>query len=182
MKPVDCSHYMYSEQFSCSLFTNNQYGVRVPFLSISVDTSLYVEHWLITVICVQIYYLCQRRRGYPVYSSCTQFCLGRESVKVSFYTLFSSSMFTQYGYSNDYWLLQSMLWYYKVLPCMATEHGTIIASFWQLSLLVLYPILSFWVLLDFSQTCGNPDCLYLHDVGSQEDSFTKDEIISAYTR
>ncbi|XP_062181951.1 uncharacterized protein LOC133886231 isoform X2 [Phragmites australis] len=31
-------------------------------------------------------------------------------------------------------------------------------------------------------TCGNPDCLYLHDVGSQEDSFTKDEIISAYTR
>ncbi|ONM20264.1 RNA binding (RRM/RBD/RNP motifs) family protein, partial [Zea mays] len=30
--------------------------------------------------------------------------------------------------------------------------------------------------------CGNPDCLYLHDVGSQEDSFTKDEIISAYTR
>ncbi|VAI30446.1 unnamed protein product [Triticum turgidum subsp. durum] len=33
-----------------------------------------------------------------------------------------------------------------------------------------------------NQTCGNPDCLYLHDVGSQEDSFTKDEIISAYTR
>ncbi|XP_058729850.1 uncharacterized protein LOC131601941 isoform X3 [Vicia villosa] len=30
--------------------------------------------------------------------------------------------------------------------------------------------------------CINPDCLYLHEVGSQEDSFTKDEIISAYTR
>ncbi|XP_043698562.1 uncharacterized protein LOC122649456 isoform X2 [Telopea speciosissima] len=30
--------------------------------------------------------------------------------------------------------------------------------------------------------CTNPDCLYLHDIGSQEDSFTKDEIISAYTR
>ncbi|VVB16680.1 unnamed protein product [Arabis nemorensis] len=30
--------------------------------------------------------------------------------------------------------------------------------------------------------CVNPDCLYLHEVGSQEDSFTKDEIISAYTR
>ncbi|KAF8402776.1 hypothetical protein HHK36_010866 [Tetracentron sinense] len=30
--------------------------------------------------------------------------------------------------------------------------------------------------------CSNPDCLYLHDVGTQEDSFTKDEIISAYTR
>ncbi|KAH0997211.1 hypothetical protein GBA52_021075 [Prunus armeniaca] len=33
-----------------------------------------------------------------------------------------------------------------------------------------------------SVPCTNPDCLYLHEVGSQEDSFTKDEIISAYTR
>ncbi|CAH9107384.1 unnamed protein product [Cuscuta epithymum] len=30
--------------------------------------------------------------------------------------------------------------------------------------------------------CTNPDCLYLHEIGSQEDSFTKDEIISVYTR
>ncbi|CAL9057907.1 unnamed protein product [Musa banksii] len=30
--------------------------------------------------------------------------------------------------------------------------------------------------------CSNPDCLYLHDIGSQDDSFTKDEVISAYTR
>lgn len=30
--------------------------------------------------------------------------------------------------------------------------------------------------------CNNPDCLYLHEIGSQEDSFSKDEIISAYTR
>ncbi|XP_022752816.1 uncharacterized protein LOC111301441 isoform X2 [Durio zibethinus] len=30
--------------------------------------------------------------------------------------------------------------------------------------------------------CTNPDCLYLHEFGSQVDSFTKDEIISAYTR
>ncbi|KAJ9565426.1 hypothetical protein OSB04_001392 [Centaurea solstitialis] len=30
--------------------------------------------------------------------------------------------------------------------------------------------------------CTNPDCLYLHEFGSQEDSFTKDEIISEYTR
>ncbi|KAK9154154.1 hypothetical protein Sjap_001634 [Stephania japonica] len=30
--------------------------------------------------------------------------------------------------------------------------------------------------------CSNPDCLYLHDIGTQEDSFTKDEIISAFTR
>ncbi|MFQ6619569.1 hypothetical protein Gotur_000516 [Gossypium turneri] len=34
-----------------------------------------------------------------------------------------------------------------------------------------------------NNTCSvNPDCLYLHEIGSQEDSFTKDEIISAYTR
>ncbi|XP_039052570.1 CCR4-NOT transcription complex subunit 4-like [Hibiscus syriacus] len=30
--------------------------------------------------------------------------------------------------------------------------------------------------------CSNPDCLYLHEIGSQEDSFTKDEIISTHTR
>ncbi|CAA3011577.1 uncharacterized protein LOC111407704 isoform X2 [Olea europaea subsp. europaea] len=30
--------------------------------------------------------------------------------------------------------------------------------------------------------CSNPDCLYLHEFGLQEDSFTKDEILSAYTR
>ncbi|KAK1398496.1 CCR4-NOT transcription complex subunit 4 [Heracleum sosnowskyi] len=33
-----------------------------------------------------------------------------------------------------------------------------------------------------SVPCINPDCLYLHETGTQEDSFTKDEIISAYTR
>ncbi|KAK9053602.1 hypothetical protein SSX86_024676 [Deinandra increscens subsp. villosa] len=33
-----------------------------------------------------------------------------------------------------------------------------------------------------SMPCTNPDCLYLHEFGSQEDSFTKDEIISEYTR
>ncbi|XP_047333192.1 uncharacterized protein LOC124936716 isoform X2 [Impatiens glandulifera] len=31
-------------------------------------------------------------------------------------------------------------------------------------------------------TCNNPACLYLHEVGSQDDSFTKDETLSAYTR
>ncbi|XP_071717937.1 uncharacterized protein [Rutidosis leptorrhynchoides] len=30
--------------------------------------------------------------------------------------------------------------------------------------------------------CTNADCLYLHEFGAQEDSFTKDEIITAYTR
>ncbi|KAL9241043.1 hypothetical protein vseg_015202 [Gypsophila vaccaria] len=29
--------------------------------------------------------------------------------------------------------------------------------------------------------CNNPDCLYLHEIGSHEDSFTKDEIVSAYS-
>ncbi|KAL9255867.1 CCR4-NOT transcription complex subunit 4-like protein [Drosera capensis] len=29
--------------------------------------------------------------------------------------------------------------------------------------------------------CNNPDCLYLHEVGPQDDSFSKDEIISSYT-
>nr|XP_043635512.1 uncharacterized protein LOC122606720 [Erigeron canadensis]XP_043635513.1 uncharacterized protein LOC122606720 [Erigeron canadensis] len=33
-----------------------------------------------------------------------------------------------------------------------------------------------------STPCTNPDCLYLHEFGSQEDSFTKDEGISEYTR
>ncbi|KAK8950379.1 hypothetical protein KSP40_PGU006461 [Platanthera guangdongensis] len=33
-----------------------------------------------------------------------------------------------------------------------------------------------------NMNCSNPDCLYLHDIGNQEDSFTKDEIISAYSR
>ncbi|KAL4587608.1 hypothetical protein LXL04_000480 [Taraxacum kok-saghyz] len=30
--------------------------------------------------------------------------------------------------------------------------------------------------------CTNADCLYLHEFGPEEDSFTKDEIVSAYTR
>ncbi|KAI3507757.1 hypothetical protein L1887_22751 [Cichorium endivia] len=30
--------------------------------------------------------------------------------------------------------------------------------------------------------CTSPNCLYLHEFGSQEDNFTKDEIISEYTR
>ncbi|XP_074285520.1 uncharacterized protein LOC141611021 [Silene latifolia] len=30
--------------------------------------------------------------------------------------------------------------------------------------------------------CTNPDCLYLHEIGSQQDSFIKDEICTAYSR
>ncbi|MCL7025819.1 hypothetical protein MKW94_029950 [Papaver nudicaule] len=33
-----------------------------------------------------------------------------------------------------------------------------------------------------NMSCSNPDCLYLHDIGTEEDSFCKDEITSAYTR
>ncbi|XP_065010437.1 uncharacterized protein LOC135640171 isoform X1 [Musa acuminata AAA Group] len=33
-----------------------------------------------------------------------------------------------------------------------------------------------------NMTCSNPDCLYLHDIGSHGDGFTKDEMISACTR
>lgn len=29
--------------------------------------------------------------------------------------------------------------------------------------------------------CNNPDCLYLHDIGTQEDSFTKEEMVSTCT-
>lgn len=32
------------------------------------------------------------------------------------------------------------------------------------------------------QSCSNPECFYLHEIGSEDDSFSKDEIISAYTR
>lgn len=28
--------------------------------------------------------------------------------------------------------------------------------------------------------CPNPDCLYLHEVGTQEDSFTKEEMLHRY--
>lgn len=32
------------------------------------------------------------------------------------------------------------------------------------------------------QPCSNADCMYLHDFGSQEDSFSKDELVSAFER
>ena len=30
------------------------------------------------------------------------------------------------------------------------------------------------------QQCSNPDCLYLHDMGSEDDSFTKEEMLARY--
>jgi CCR4-NOT transcription complex subunit 4 len=30
--------------------------------------------------------------------------------------------------------------------------------------------------------CSNAECLYLHEIGAQEDSFSKDETISAHMR
>lgn len=44
------------------------------------------------------------------------------------------------------------------------------------------PWLSLWLTLLLVQPCSIPDCLYLHDFGSQEDSFTKDDLVSAFTR
>jgi CCR4-NOT transcription complex subunit 4 len=32
-----------------------------------------------------------------------------------------------------------------------------------------------------SMPCNNPDCLYLHDIGTQEDSLTKEEMVSPCT-
>lgn len=32
------------------------------------------------------------------------------------------------------------------------------------------------------QPCTIADCLYLHDFGPEEDSFSKDDIVSAFTR
>lgn len=34
----------------------------------------------------------------------------------------------------------------------------------------------------FFQPCNNPACLYLHNVGAEEDSFGKDEIAAVHTR
>ena len=32
------------------------------------------------------------------------------------------------------------------------------------------------------QPCNNPECLYLHDEGTREDSFTKEEMLANYGR
>lgn len=51
--------------------------------------------------------------------------------------------------------------------------------FWQKENIVLS---SLRIILLLVQPCNNPDCWYLHDFGSQEDSFTKDELLSAFER
>lgn len=87
-----------------------------------------------------------------------------------------------------------MFWDHKVLPCMAKEHGiwlinALLVSLWQIQFISFTPqhgiIIFIWVLstfILFIQPCTNADCLYLHEFGPEEDSFTKDEIITAYTR
>ncbi|KAI3503717.1 hypothetical protein L1887_32166 [Cichorium endivia] len=55
---------------------------------------------------------------------------------------------------------QSLFWDHKVLPRMAMKHVSFLLA----------------------KLCTSPNCLYLHEFGSQEDNFTKDEIISEYTR
>ena len=69
---------------------------------------------LCAVKCIQIYNLCQRRRGHPVYSICTQFCLGRKSVKVRFYNF----VLTQKLYTT-----QLLKWLFSV-----TEHALVLQS------------------------------------------------------
>lgn len=93
-------------------------------------------------------------------------------------------------------MFQGMLWNNKILSCLVEKHGMV--SEWNgfIDVLLLRPpFFFFWWKMHFHshtfwiniviclvQPCTNPDCLYLHEIGSQEDSYTKDEIISAYTR
>jgi|AraCvinosormetaG_1042628.scaffolds.fasta_scaffold06179_1 hypothetical protein len=90
-----------------------------------------------------------------------------------------------------YLYLQGMFWDNQVLSCMAEKCGMSPIDSCSSALLFLITSLQMHVEVDvfgvmncmfLFQACVNPDCLYLHEVGSQDDSFTKDEIISAYTR
>lgn len=78
--------------------------------------------------------------------------------------------------------LQGMFWNHKVLPCMVEKCGKYLfilgESCYKEKLgSVIIENNSFAV-----QPCSNADCMYLHDFGSQEDSFSKDELISAFER
>ena len=76
-----------------------------------------------------------------------------------------------------------MFWDHEVLSCVDQKHGEQIFVFF--SLCSLYEraykpnsVSSFF----FLQPCNNVECLYLHEIGFQEDSFTKDETISVHMR
>lgn len=77
-----------------------------------------------------------------------------------------------------------MFWNHKVLPCVVEKCSKYLTYFiWVSSLhkknLVLSSLRRILLLV---QPCNNPDCWYLHDFGSQEDSFTKDGLVSAFER
>ncbi|KAI3511169.1 hypothetical protein L1887_18313 [Cichorium endivia] len=78
----------------------------------------------------------------------------------------------------EYWkpyalvLVESELWPNLVLS--ASANGSL---FWDHKVLIGYETCFL-----LAQLCTSPNCLYLHEFGSQEDNFTKDEIISEYTR
>ncbi|XP_058098347.1 uncharacterized protein LOC131243196 isoform X2 [Magnolia sinica] len=67
----------------------------------------------------------------------------------------------------------------EAVRCIQSVHGFILEG---RSLRACYGTTKYCHTWLRNMPCNNPDCLYLHDIGTQEDSFTKDEIISAYTR
>ena len=91
---------------------------------------------------------------------------------------------------NNFWsMCQGLFWNHKVLSCLAQKcgmhHSLCLFDCMNCFIVVAWAKfnVSFWVWqIYLVQPCSNPDCLYLHEVGPQEDSFSKDEIISAYTR
>lgn len=125
-----------------------------------------------------------------MHSISTQFCVRWSMLEVSLccYAL------RLWCLDSNVWLfwvlnLQGIFWNHKVLPCMVEKCGNYLSYFicvsfsfsffWQKENIVLS---SLRIILLLVQPCNNPDCWYLHDFGSQEDSFTKDELLSAFER
>ena len=80
--------------------------------------------------------------------------------------------------------LQGMLWNHKLLPCVVKNFGKNLKELYcwdfQCKSSSIFCIMGINLL--FVQPCSNSDCLYLHDYGSQDDSFTKDDLVSAFER
>ncbi|KAL6506334.1 hypothetical protein OROGR_024515 [Orobanche gracilis] len=67
----------------------------------------------------------------------------------------------------------------EAVRCIQSVHGFVLSG---RSLRVCFGTTKYCHAWLRNMPCSNLDCLYLHEIGSQEDSFTKDEIVSAYTR
>ncbi|KAL6516504.1 hypothetical protein OROGR_019809 [Orobanche gracilis] len=67
----------------------------------------------------------------------------------------------------------------EAVRCIQSVHGFVLSGS---SLRVCFGTTKYCHAWLRNVPCSNLDCLYLHEIGSQEDSFTKDEIVSAYTR